>query len=70
MNILFRGVAAAQHIQRIVDHPACPRVGEQVRFAIDADDDEDTFSVRSVTHTPSDNEYDVYVVVGPPIRND
>ncbi len=32
MKINFSGVGKAQHIQRILDHPACPRVDEQVQF--------------------------------------
>ncbi|MFV8227344.1 hypothetical protein [Mycolicibacterium fortuitum] len=66
MKIYFSGVGKAQHIQRILDHPACPRGGEHVQFGTEPDDE--IFSVRSVYHTPDNDEYDVNVVVGDPIR--
>lgn len=68
MKILFSGVGNAQHIARTLEHPACPRVGEHVQFAIDGEDDGEIFSVRSIYHAPEDDEYDVRVIVGPPIR--
>lgn len=67
MKIYFSGVGQAQHIARIVEHPACPRVDEQVCFG--EEPDEEMFSVRSVYHCPDDDEYDVRAIVGPPIRH-
>lgn len=67
MKIYFSGVGQAQHIARINDHPACPRVGEQVSFG--AEPDAETFSVRSVYHSPDEDDYDIRVIVGAPIRH-
>lgn len=47
MKIYFSGVGAARHIQRVLDHPACPRIDEIVRFGGEKVDDEifEEFSV-------------------------
>lgn len=62
MRLYFSGVGEANHIHVVLEHPACPRVGEEVMFLRDGDEDE--WSVRTVVHTPMETEYDVYVVVG------
>jgi len=69
MKIYFSGVGAAQHVQRIADHPVCPRVDDQVEFRVD-DEDVEVFSVRSIYHAPDHGEYDLRVIVGAPIRRD
>lgn len=67
MKIFFSGVGIAQHIQRILEHPVCPRVGEEVQFGtVDADDE--VFSVRSIYHAPGNDEYNVRIIVGRPTR--
>jgi hypothetical protein len=66
MKIYFTGVGNADHINVVLEHPACPRVGDEVQFGRDDEDDE--WSVRTVVHCPFDDDYDVYVVVGPPNR--
>lgn len=66
MKIYFAGVGDANHIDLVVEHPACPHVGDNVQFGRDGEDDE--WSVRAVVHTPFDDAYDVYVCVGPALH--
>lgn len=66
MRIYFTGVGGADRIDVVLEHPACPRVGDEVQFGRDGEEDE--WSVRTVVHMPLDDEYDVYVCVGPPLR--
>ena len=64
MKIYFVGTGNANHIALVLEHPVAPRVDEEVCF--DPDGDSEIWNVRHVMHTPFDDEYDVYCVVGPP----
>jgi hypothetical protein len=62
MRIYFSGVGEANHIHLTLEHPTCPRIGENVEFS--SDDSGDEWTVRTVVHTPNEADYDVYVCVG------
>jgi hypothetical protein len=64
VKIYFSGVGEARAIGGpILEHPTCPRVGERVDLS-DEDYGDESWTVRTVVHTPCSEDYDVYVVIG------